>query len=230
MPILSPAAWFLALLALAMSVASAAGANSGGRYFTTGAPPEPRCDLCHAPATASNPGSLSVLAPEVYTPGETYEIQVSLIGAQDQLGAPPLRWGFGITALDSATGQGAGSFAPLGPGVQTQLATLPALYAGRSYGTHTFCVSGSCPQIGGSPGWSLDWTAPATDLGDVVFYATANAANGNGFSTGDAAFAATQLILSPSGPSPVPSLGWPALGLLIVAVAISAVLARSRFA
>ncbi len=218
----------VALAILVLSLASSAGANSGGRYFASGAPPEPRCDGCHAGAAASNPGSLGVIAPEIYTPGETYEIQVALADAQDQAGAAPSRWGFGIAALDAATGQGAGSFTPIGPGVQTQLAAAPPAYAGRPEGTHTFCASGSCPEIGGNPGWRLGWTAPTTDVGDIVFYATANAANGNGLSTGDAAFATTLRITSPSGPAPVPSLGWAAMAILAAAMGVSALRVNRR--
>ena len=217
----------LSLAILAFLISASAGAHSTGRYFTSGAPPEPQCDSCHAAAAPGNPGTLSVLAPPVYTPGATYEIQVTLTGAHDQLGAAPVRWGFDITALDIAT-QGAGTFTPRGPEVQTILGTLPLAYAGRPHGTHTSCAIGSCPQIGGSPGWSLDWTAPAVDVGDIVFYATANAANGNGFSTGDAAFSTTQQMISPSGPSPVPSLGWPAVFVLAAAIGITALRVQTR--
>ena len=66
----------------------------------------------------------------------------------------------------------------------TQTAVSP--FNNRQYATHTEAgtYNGVEDQ---SPGWSLTWTAPATNVGTISFYAIGNAANGNNasFDTGD---------------------------------------------
>jgi uncharacterized protein (TIGR03437 family) len=59
--------------------------------------------------------------------------------------------------------------APCGGALEFAEHTEPATHIG-SNGSATFLVQ---------------WTAPATDVGDVVFYASGNAANGNGTNAGD---------------------------------------------
>ena len=46
-------------------------------------------------------------------------------------------------------------------------------------GTHTF---------------NFTWTAPSTDIGDITFYVTANAANGNGGTSGDHIYSTTLTV------------------------------------
>jgi uncharacterized protein (TIGR03437 family) len=52
---------------------------------------------------------------------------------------------------------------------------------------------------------TLEWTAPATDVGPVTIYAAANAANGNGNFTGDHIYT-TSLKLSPAAAAQKPTI------------------------
>lgn len=120
------------------------------------------CGQCHG--GNPNPGagiSLSGL-PTDYYPGQTYSLTLSINNATNTNG-------FQITSLD-ASNNAAGSFAA-GAG------SSPHSFGGRSYLEH------STPSNSGS--WTFNWTAPATNLGTVTFYASANAANGNGNTSGD---------------------------------------------
>jgi hypothetical protein len=117
----------------------------------------------------SGPGTFLIEAPASYTPGETYLIRIDL--AQDG----QLRWGFQMTAIDDFL-EGAGAFAPTDANTQTQ-PLLDALSA-RRYIAHT--------EVGTAAGqpdanfWTVEWTAPSTDVGPVTFYASGNAADNSG--------------------------------------------------
>ncbi len=62
-----------------------------------------------------------------------------------------------------------------------------------------------------SRAWSVDWTAPTTGSGDVVFYLAVNIVNGNGGTSGDSwgadSWTLSEASSSPS-PSPVNNLGF----------------------
>ncbi|MFP6563065.1 MAG: PEP-CTERM sorting domain-containing protein, partial [Myxococcota bacterium] len=49
----------------------------------------------------------------------------------------------------------------------------------------------------GDPGWVLNWTAPSDSVDSVTFFATFNAANGNGNASGDSIFAKTVTVPEP---------------------------------
>ena len=46
----------------------------------------------------------------------------------------------------------------------------------------------------GSHTWTFSWQAPATDQGDVTFYCSGNAANGNGTTSGDHIYTFSQVV------------------------------------
>ena len=120
------------------------------------------CGQCHG--GNSNPGagmSLSGL-PTAYYPGQTYSLTLSINN-------PTNTNGFQITSLDASNGA-AGSFAS-GAGSNSYTS------GGRSYLEH------NSPSNSGS--WTFNWTAPSTNAGTVTFYASGNAANGNGNTSGD---------------------------------------------
>src|ERR1051326_3569423 len=88
-------------------------ANPHARAFSAGPPAgythasgELDCSECHTTPTGS-PGTLTLGVPQHYTPGQTYDITVTH-ASTDQT---RIRWGFEMTALDSAD-EKAGSFAP----------------------------------------------------------------------------------------------------------------------
>ena len=46
--------------------------------------------------------------------------------------------------------------------------------------------------------WTFDWTAPATDVGDVTFYLASNKANGDNSTSGDDIYLSELLISAAS--------------------------------
>lgn len=99
-----------------------------------------------------------------------------------------------MTALDS-TDNAAGTFNPLADGLtQTDFGNL------RFYIEHT--ASGTYAGTGGGANWSFNWTAPATDVGPVTFYAAGNQANNNNGRSGDQIYTATTISQPAGTPTP----------------------------
>lgn len=139
----------------------------------TGAPGESLCTACHTTFPPnSGPGDLTIIPPTAYTFGATHTVRVRL----QQTGQA--RWGFQITALTSAN-QMAGSWM-LTDAMRTQI--ISGL--GRFYVEHT-SQGTNAGTPNGPVEWEMNWQAPASNVGPVTFYAAGNAANNDGFNTGD---------------------------------------------
>jgi hypothetical protein len=124
---------------------------------------------CHAgTATAQDNMITSNIPAAGYIPGQTYTITVSI----SQAGIS--KFGFSISPQNS-------SGAVLGSLVITNTAQTQLKNVGHQYVTHT--TAGNAGT--GSKTWSFDWIAPTVGTGAVPFYASVNAANGNGNTSGD---------------------------------------------
>ncbi|HVF44233.1 MAG TPA: PQQ-dependent sugar dehydrogenase [Pyrinomonadaceae bacterium] len=180
------------LLALILFAAFAAAllltdnaANPHARAFSAGppagfthAPGELDCSDCHTSPTSSA-GTLTLGLPSKYTPGQTYDVTV----AHATEDPTRVRWGFEMTALDSAD-QKAGSFAPSDD--LTRVINGEGPFPGREYVEHTSKGTFSGRLNGAA--WTFRWTAPAEDVGPVTFFLAGNQANGDGNSSGDNIF------------------------------------------
>lgn len=140
----------------------------------TGAPSETTCagSGCHAGSPQSNSPNLLINFDNNssgYAPGETYTIVLS----NNQSG---VRYGFEMTALN-AQNQSVGTFIAN----QSQQTSTSTATTGlqRSYIHHL----GAVQHTGNS--YTFQWTAPATNVGNITFYAAGNAANGNANGNGD---------------------------------------------
>ena len=157
--------------------------SSGPEASLTGAPAfgsipaEDTCTGCHGgPALNSGPGLLKVLGlPSSYTPGQDYTVTVSLNQASR------LRYGFQVTALD-ATGKPAGTLTVTDTTATQSVTGMVGSFT-RTYIEQT--SSGYTATSANQRDWSFKWTAPATRVGKITFYAAGNAANGTGSSSGD---------------------------------------------
>ena len=190
----------LKLLALVLFAAFAAAllltdnfANPHARAFSAGppagythAPGELDCSDCHTSPTSSA-GTLTLGLPSKYTPGQTYDVTVTH-ATQD---ATRVRWGFEMTALDSAD-EKAGSFAPSDD--LTRVINGEGPFPEREYVEHTSRGTFSGQQNGAA--WTFKWTAPAEDVGPVTFFLAGNQANGDGNSSGDNIFFTFRAITS----------------------------------
>jgi uncharacterized repeat protein (TIGR01451 family) len=141
----------------------------------TGAPGEFKCDECHVPVD-SGTGSIQIVAPQTYVPGQTYQIGVNHSNAD----ATRVRWGFQLTAIDD-NGAKAGALESLD--ALTQVLNGQGPFPARQYVEHT--SAGTFAGQTGGASWTFQWTAPPTDVGPVSFYAAGNHANGDGNTSGD---------------------------------------------
>jgi SprB repeat len=132
----------------------------------TGSPGENTCGECHG-GSASGSSILSSNIPATgYVPGTVYSVTLTVAESGLSL------FGLGLEALNSGNTNG-GTLTP-GTGTQILLSgsrrnIVQTLNGGASAGSHAFTFS---------------WTAPAASTGDVTFYYTGLAANGNGSSDG----------------------------------------------
>ncbi len=162
------------LLAIVIIAASPERSSSGAPGAHTGAPGEQTCATsgCHDDNSVnSGKASLSIeVGSSVtnYVPGKTYAVKVS-ISEKDVK-----RFGFQLLALNNATSSSVGTFQISDAG-RTQLVKNTQAFSDREYVTYSF--NGTDASSEGMSEWIVNWTAPATNLGPVTFYAAGVSAN-----------------------------------------------------
>lgn len=164
--------------------------EDNGKAGRTGSPGETTCTGCHTGAVINDGvGSVVISSPDLgplweYVPGDTYTINVTVA----RVGAP--LFGFGLECLTGSTpAQNAGTL------VVTNSAETHILNATVSSVVRKNMVH----QLNGGVAtdtktFTFDWIAPATNVGNVTFYCTGNATNGNGAKTGDHIYSTTQVV------------------------------------
>jgi hypothetical protein len=135
----------------------------------TGAPGEGTCanSGCHTGSSVNTAANFIALATagannlnSGYTPGTTYTMTLNV----NAINKP--KYGFSITALD-ANNAAAGDF-----NITNQNGTARTTFANKIYVGHKNASS--------TAAWSFQWVAPATNVGTVTFYISANGADGTG--------------------------------------------------
>jgi len=154
----------------------------------TNAPGESNCSVnCHT--GGSNPINNAGINfnfngnNPAYTPGNSYAVIISNTDAggvkfgfeSTSLTIPPLNSAAGTFTVTNATTTGSGTF------------------NSRNYIHHKDATS--------SNSWSFTWNAPATNVGDVVFYVASNAANGDNTNQGDNIYVDTFIVRAPVPPT-----------------------------
>jgi hypothetical protein len=168
--------------------------SSNGIAGRTGSPGETACNVsgCHS----GNPlndvgGSITLSAPTLtgfqYVLGQTYAISVTISRPGVSL------YGFGFEALTTA-GANAGTLL-ITDAVTTT--TKNATIAGNSRKSVVHKLNGGATA--NTHTFTFNWMAPATNVGNVTFYFAGNAANGNGLTSGDFIYKASQVVT----PAPV---------------------------
>lgn len=128
---------------------------------------------CHSGTASDREGMITSNIPiSGYIAGQTYEMTVSIT----QSGIS--KWGFQISPQNPT-----GSL--LGTLTLTDATRTRFVGSGNKYITQTTVGSSGAA---GTTSWSFNWTAPAAGTGDVTFYSTVMAANGNGNDNGDLVF------------------------------------------
>ena len=155
--------------------------RTGAPAFGASIPAELTCSTsgCHIGANNLNDGqaTFKITTPASYVPGQVYTLTVSLKRGTSMPAA-----GFQLTALDS-TGASVGTLADVNASI-TFVTTGLVGTVNRSYIEHQTSAYPSAVAGSGQADWQIRWTAPATRMGKVTFYAAGNAANGGG-SSGD---------------------------------------------
>ena len=185
---------------------------SGLDAGVAGVPEEDTCADCHNGPSGS--GSVTVTFPgaRTYTPGAIQHLVVNIADSAQQ------RWGFQLTARQAnSSSTQAGTFTPGADGY-TQLVCTQTDFRSQAFGNncttngmalqyieHT--ASGSRLGTTGSVTFEFDWTPPATDVGNLVVYVAALAANGDNTDRGDHTYTARYALTSPSAvPAPQPAI------------------------
>jgi hypothetical protein len=176
----SVVAVMLAGALLATSFSTGPPTSRTGAPAVGGVAAEGVCTLCHTtfPLNA-NGATLEILdVPEFYLPDSVYTLRVRLSSTF----TPPRRWGFQLTAVRAANGQGAGTFDIAGSTL-LQILSGSGAFASRRYVEHT--SSGTFPNDDGPIVWTFRWRAPNANQGRIHFFAAGNAANNSGSNSGD---------------------------------------------
>lgn len=176
---------------VSLAAASLAWGRSGGPGAGySGAPGDSLCIACHGGPENTGGGSVAISfgGATSYTPGQIMHVSVTISDPAQK------RWGFEVSPrlVSDVRNMGAGTLAPTD--ANTQLTTpsgtiqwIEHTSAGTRNGT-------SSPVT-----FNFDWTPPATNQGDVIFYVAANAANGNGAPTGDHIYTTTATLTAAAG-------------------------------
>lgn len=191
-----PPALALACATLALAILLPALATAGDNGFPlrrTGAFGEGTCEEagCHV----SSGGSVSVeIDVGPYVPGSTQPVKVTVIDPGST------RWGFQMAARRAGDPSlPAGTMAAINRFVAVRCpsdgASPPCEPNELEYATHT--------SVGGTSIFSVDWTAPNGDVGDVIFTASGLGADGNMSQLGDRTGTATAISLFAPSNQPV---------------------------
>ena len=153
------------------------------------------CSVCHSDRGRANSdplGSVKLEDAQPYQPGVAQTIKVT-ISHPDQS-----RWGFQLTARFINDGSMAGSFAPVDG--ETKVICddgargVPGPCASASTLSWIEHVSAVRSATGAGHSYQLQWTPPAQENGDIMFYYAGNAANGDGNLTGDHIYTSTTRV------------------------------------
>lgn len=156
-----------------------------------GVPGEGLCTQCHL-GTAANagPGRLTLTLlrngepATSYTPGTRYTVRVLLQDPDAQ------RWGFMVSPRRADTSQAGGAVVITDP-VNTQLRPGSNGIEGVA---HT--SDGNRAGTRNQSQWEFDWTAPASSVGPITFFAAGNAANFSADNQGDRIYTTTLQVMA----------------------------------
>ncbi len=148
------------------------------------------CSACHrtfAPANSDTRGKVTIISSGSYTPGVKQNIDIKIEHPE------ALRWGFQLTARPvSDLTKMAGTF------TSTPVIRVQCNPSGDSpcngdleFASHRSAVVTAAT---GSYTYTVEWTPPVNEVGDIMFYAGGNAANNNGANSGDYIFTTSARI------------------------------------
>jgi hypothetical protein len=164
--------------------------SSGPTAGLTGAPGEGSCTECHGGAPNVGPGQFTITGlPARYDLGMTYQVTVTHTTTDNSR----RRWGFQLTAL-TANNTKAGELT--NNSGFTSILNNDGPGGNRQYIEHN--IQGTFAGQNLTASWTFNWTAPATNIGAITFYASGNQANNNSGSTGDQIYITSEIVNPPA--------------------------------
>lgn len=167
---------------VALAAAAVHPTHGGVTAFPDGPPPartggfgEQTCHACHFDNPANEPGGTLTVSgvPAAYAAGQRYRLTVALRRGELTAG------GFQLAARFADAGAQAGALHSVDERTQVGSGVGTAI----QYASHA--RPGIEPSGDGRIEWVIEWTAPATGGGPVVFHASALSGNGDGSPLGD---------------------------------------------
>lgn len=166
------------------------------------------CTQCHGGKLNPVGGSVKLIPmSDTYVPGTTQSITITITDPAQKA------WGFQLTARDPNNAQ-AGDFSNLNDLTQVLCVT------GNEKANGKLCSSGSTLQWAehttqgylagrgkvGTFSFTINWTAPLTDVGKVTFYVSANAGNGSGQNNQGHIYTSTLELSASAATGPKPAI------------------------
>ncbi len=182
--------YILPLLLLFTLLAIADVMSPSGYAGKTSSPGENDCTGCHTQfAVNSGMGTVTITSPNLtnweYVLGQTYQIDVTV----SQLSMP--LFGFGFEALKTSDNKNGGALGIIAGNLETQLKAVTVSGSSRTNVVH----KNNAGLTNDTHTFSFKWTAPATNLGNIKFYAAGNATDDQGDSLGDYVYTTSQLVV-----------------------------------
>lgn len=183
---------FASIVILFLYLGNAGGPANVQQIGYTGSPVDQSitCSSCHSGGNYGASASLQVLdslgttAVTKYELGKQYTIRLTITVANGN----PTGYGFNMIDLRQSNNVNVKGFLPKAQ--QTTGITISTITStGNAYAEHS---SRQTAKI-----FNVKWKAPSTNLGNIVFYAAANAVNGDSDTGGDSPTAGTSVQLSP---------------------------------
>lgn len=169
---------------------------SHGKTTAPGDQPGLACTQCHTGTPLNGGGGgVSVAFPYGlnYLPGETQTFTVTI-------NDPAIEYGFQMTAradYDPANVQ-AGNFTA--DSVQKVICATDEVKTGDACANNGIqWIEQATPYAGNQNSFTVQWTAPAENIGNVHIYIAANAANGGPHSLADHIYSADYVLVAPPG-------------------------------
>ncbi|PWU07730.1 MAG: hypothetical protein C5B51_09295 [Terriglobia bacterium] len=179
------------------------GFSTGPPAQRTGAPVDggTNCTACHRTFAPANSGTGRItISTTAYTPGVKQNILITIMDPDAQ------RWGFQLTArLRSDENSEAGTFTVASPlRVRCADGSDAPCNGGKEFIEHTQPATQLGTRVQGT--FTVEWTPPAQDAGEVIFYAAGNAANGDSTPNGDHIYTTSLVIRAPCGATTKPAV------------------------
>ena len=153
------------------------------------------CTACHRPTGSANTdtrGRLMVGAAS-YTPGVKQNVHVTIEHSTAS------KWGFQLTArLASDTSKRAGTFTVVPDVIRVRCGllggTAPDAPCNGDLEFASHVRASTWTGQTGKGEWHVEWTPPATDVGDIIFFAVGNAADNSNTNAGDSIYSISTRI------------------------------------